>query len=54
MFNPVSSNMSGLTWSDARQYCKAQGADLVVAKSSKELFVLLIVKLSNLHDLGNG
>ena len=41
MFNPVNSNMSGLTWSDARQYCKAQGADLVVAKSSKELFVLL-------------
>jgi hypothetical protein len=41
MFNPVSSNMSGLTWSDARQYCKAQGADLVVTKSSKELFVLL-------------
>ena len=41
MFNPVSSNMSVLTWTGARQYCKAYGADLVVTKPSDEIFVLL-------------
>ena len=41
MFNPVSSNMSALSWTGARQYCKSYGADLVVTKSSNELFVLL-------------
>ena len=41
MFNPVSSIMSALSWTGARQHCKAHGADLAVTKSSNELFVLL-------------
>ena len=40
MFNPVS-NMSALSWTGARQYCKAHGADLAVTKSSNELSALL-------------
>ena len=41
MLNPVNSNMSTLSWTGARQYCKAYGADLVVTNSKNEIFVLL-------------